>query len=548
MKRAFRYDVNGQLTDAVCEGSRAISYMKTYQNVSVTENGGIGYRTTQHPLADLNFMVSSLRNREEAFIVKQFVKAYYASPKYAVKWLFFLRDISEGLGERRTFRVCMKYLAQSHTEIAEAVMKLIPEYGRYDDLLVFLDTPLRESVCGFFKKQLEQDLRSMREGGQISLLAKWLPGINTSSRETRRYARLLAEGFCMSERAYRKSLSALRAYGNVVEVKMSASDWEAIEYEKVPAKANLKYDAAFARHDGKRRAEYLAGVLAGDAKLNGKGIMPYEAVHRFLGGKYFYGSGLKDDLLAELMWQQLSRQGFQNEWGLSDCIVVADGSGSMYTKAGGSSSVTAIEICNALAIYFAEQLKGVFRNKAITFSSRPQFIDLGQGKNLKEKLEIMLAHNEVANTNIEAVFELLLDMAVSGKVPAEELPKQLLIISDMEFDAASAPESRSGRWNGAASERGSHWNRFTPALFETIRVRYRSAGYRIPRLIFWNVCGRSDTIPMVDNGEGICLLSGFSQNAMKIADDKEKKDPYESLCRVLDGARYEAVERALAAA
>lgn len=544
MKRAFRYDVNGQITDAVCEGSGAISYMKTYRNVSVTENGGIGYRTTQHPLTDLNFMGSSLRNREEAFIVKQFAKAYYESPKYAVKWLFFLRDIKEGQGERRTFRVCMKYLAQSHTEVAEAVMKLIPEYGRYDDLLVFPDTPLREKVCAFLKKQLEQDLRSMKEGGQISLLAKWLPGINTSSREARRMARILAESFGMSERAYRKNLSALRAYGNVVEVKMSASEWGAIAYEKVPAKANLKYDAAFTRHDRKRRAEYLSKVFTGNAKLNGRGIMPYEAVHRFLGGKCFCGSGLKDDLLAELMWQQISRQGFQNEWGLSDCIVVADGSGSMYTNASGSTSVMAIEICNSLAIYFAEQLKGVFHNKAITFSSRPQFIDLGQGKSLKEKLEIMLAHNEVANTNIEAVFDMLLEMAVSGKVPAEELPKQLLIISDMEFDAASAPESRYGCWSGSASERR---NGFTPALFETIEARYRSAGYQIPRLIFWNVCGRTDTIPRVDNGEGICLLSGFSQNAMKIAADKEKKDPYESLCRVLDGARYEAVERALAA-
>lgn len=275
----------------------------------------------------------------------------------------------------------------------------------------------------------------------------------------------------------------------------------------------------------------------GDEKLNGNGIMPYEAVHRFLKGTCCSPTALKDDLLAEMMWKNIVEQGFQNDWGLDDCIVVADGSGSMYANASGSTSVTAMEICNSLAIYFAEQLKGVFHNKAITFSARPQFIDLDKGKSLKEKLEIMLAYNEVANTNIEAVFQMLLDMAISNAVPAEELPKQVLIISDMEFDMASSPEI----WCGLNEK----WSKFTPTLFETIGKRYEKAGYKVPRLIFWNVCGRTDTIPQVDNEEGICLLSGFSQNAMKIAGNREKKDPYESLIQVLDGPRYDLVEKAI---
>lgn len=541
MKRAFRYDgkdIDNQISNYTNMGNSAINYMKKYQNRSITENGAVGYKISRHSLVDLNFMVSSFRNRDEEFIVEQFIKAYYESPKYAVKWLFFLRDILEGMGERRTFRICMKYLAKSHMEIAKAVMELIPEYGRYDDLLVFLNTDLCDDVCRFLKAQIDSDLLAMGEGRQISLLAKWLPSINTSSNEARKCAKLLLNKFGISEREYRKILSALRAYGNVVEVKMSASKWKEIEYDRVPAKANLKYDAAFAKHDTERRGEYLFKVFMGEAKLNGKGIMPYEVVHRLLNGKYYYREGLKDDLLAEMMWKNILEQGFQNDWGLDDCIVVADGSGSMYANASGSTSVTAIEICNSLAIYFAEQLHGIFHNKAITFSARPQFIDLERGKNLKEKLEIMLAHNEVANTNIEAVFDMLLDMAVSNEVPAEELPKQVLVISDMEFDSACTPDI----W----CNRNEKWNKFTPTLFETIGMRYEKAGYKIPRLIFWNVCGRTDTIPQVDNEEGICLLSGFSQNAMKIAANREKKDPYESLIEVLDGPRYEKVEKAIA--
>ena len=166
--------------------------------------------------------------------------------------------------------------------------------------------------------------------------------------------------------------------------------------------------------------------------------MPYEIVYKILKNRTMFGekvnSNLGEQLLAEIMWQKLLEKGFKNDWGLEQCIVVADGSGSMFTKVSEKTNVRAIDVCNSLAIYFAEQLSGVFHNKAITFSARPQFIDLAKGENLKEKLEIMLAYDEVANTNIEAVFMMLLEMAKDNHVPKEQLPKQILIISDMEFD------------------------------------------------------------------------------------------------------------------
>lgn len=514
---------------------------ENWENYSVTENGAVGYGTTGHALLDLNFMVSSLRVRSETLIVKEFAKAYYESPEYAVKWLFFLRDIQEGLGERRSFRVCMKYLAESHPDLAGAVMELIPEYGRYDDLLLFLDTGLKAKVCSCLKTRLEEDLLAMEEQRPVSLLAKWLPSINTSSGETRRLAGILARELGMNCRTYRKTLSALRSYGNVLEVKLSASRWDEIDYETVPAKANMKYENAFLRHDSERRTEYLMKVFEGREKLNGSGIMPYEVVHRFLknsfqGGRY----GVKDDLLAELMWKYVLEQGFRNDWGLDDCIVVADGSASMYDWAVRSGTVMAIEVCDSLAIYFAEQLKGVFHNKVITFSGRPRFIDLDKGKSLKEKLEILLAYNEVSNTNIEAVFELLLAQAVSSGASQEELPGQVLIISDMEFDMASKPNY------GVRGKK--EWKAITPALFQTLEQRYETAGYKMPRLIFWNVCGRTDTVPKIENENGIVLLSGFSQNAAKIAADRDEKDPYESLLGVLDGPRYRKVGEAVAGA
>lgn len=503
-------------------------------NISITENGATGFSTTTHPLLDMNFKVSSFRDRSEQEITEEFIKSFYSDRKYSVKWLFFLRDILEGLGERRTFRICLRYLAVSHPQIAHAVLDLVPEYGRFDDLLILLDTPIRKEVSSLLQAQLRKDLKGMREGQPISLLAKWLPGINTSSKETRRLAEMLVADFGMSPGIYRKILSELRAYLDVVEVKMTEQKWSEVDYEKVPAKASMKYDKAFEKHDAERRTEYLEQVMLGKVKLNAKGLVPHEIVHKMMNGKY--GFALPDDKLCELMWKCMLEQGFENDWGLDDCIVVADGSGSMYTTVSGSTSLRAIEVCNALAIYFSQQLKGIYHDKAITFSEYPRFIDLALGKTLKEKLEIMFSHDEVANTNIEAVFDLLLHVAVGNKILAEELPKQVLIISDMEFDAARGYYGYYGSRcrNDVDDEK----------LFQKIEDKYRRAGYQMPRLIFWNVCGRTDTIPMVSGEHGVCLLSGFSQNAMKVASQKEI-DPYESLLKTLDSPRYDKVEKAL---
>ena len=528
--RAVRYD-NGDMEKEIAEFDisqthgvyqkknklQAHSYIRKHNNHSRTENGAWGLKTTQHELLDLHFQVSSLRMRRPEYIADSFVKAYYENSHYAVKWLFYLRDIAEGLGERRSFRICMRYLAESQTGIAREIMELIPQYGRYDDLMIYLDTPLQEEMGAYIGRQLKADRAAMEMGRSASLLAKWLPSINTSCAATRAMAVRIARMLGMDRREYRKTLSALRAYLDVVEVKMSDSQWERVDYEKVSAKANLRYDAAFARHDRERREDYLRRVYLEDGKLNSRGVMPYEIVHKIYTGSNscYWNASLKENLLAELMWQKLLQEGFQNDWGLQDCIVVADGSGSMYSPVDSSGLVSAIEVCHSLAIYFAAQLKGVFHDMAISFSETPQLIDLSRGKSLKEKLEIMRAYDEVANTNIQAVFRLLLDMAVSHDVPAEQIPGQVLIISDMEFDEASS------RY-GDRRRQG-----FNGMLFERIAAEYAEAGYPMPRLIFWNVCGRSNTIPAVTGEQGICLLSGFSQNGMKAATHREIKDPYQ---------------------
>lgn len=498
--------------------------VRQFNNYSITENGALGYANTLEPLVDFNYKVAGYRRAFPEDIIKDFVQAFYGDREYATKYLFFLRDIRGGLGERRTFRICLQYLVKSHKELALAIMGLIPEYGRYDDLLVYVDSDLCDDVCDYIKEQLDKDLKAMEKGEEVSLLAKWLPSNNTSSAESRRLARIITGKLRMPPEKYRRVLKKLRNYIEVTEAKISRNKWDQVDYEKVPAKASLKYDKAFAKHDKARRIDYFEKVLNGEAKIKATGLMPYEIVHRIFG--QCISVSCNEDLLTELSWQKLVEEGFENEWGLEDCIVVADTSGSMMSLATGSR-ITAMEVCYSLAVYFAQILKGPFKDKVITFSARPKFIELTKGNNLKEKLEIMKAYSEIANTNIEAVFNLILEEAVKNHCKQEELPKQVLIISDMEFDSARADHTPMER------------------LFETIERKYNEAGYKLPRLIFWNLCGRTDTIPMVENENGIALLSGFSQNAIKIAAEKTEKDPYGALKKVLDSPRYEVVKKAL---
>lgn len=503
-------------------------------NNSVTENGALGYRTTGKELLDMNFSVTSMRNWSDDCIADMFSKVYYENPKLAVKWLFYARDAREGIGERRLFRICLKWLADNHPDICEAIIPLIAEYGRWDDLWCLLDTPLDHRVGYAVIKQLSEDSINMSEGKPISLLGKWLPSINTSSSESRRLARKLMKliGF-PHEKTYRKMCSDLRKYSNVVEVKMSNREWSAIEYSAVPSRANLIYNDAFLKNDEFRRREYLESLVKGETKINAGVLFPSDIVHKYCEG--YYRPNKLDTTLEEL-WKALPD--FVKEEG--DTICVADGSGSMRTTVG-NTRVTALEVANALAIYFAERCSGQFKNNYISFSEHPQLVDLSRGKTLRDKIQIALNYDEVANTNIEAVFDLILQTAINKGMKQTDIPKNILILSDMEFDDC-ATCGYSNR------NRGASW--FNPCiapttkLFKTISARYEAHGYKLPRLIFWNICSRTGTIPVKENDLGVALVSGFSPAVMKMV-LSGKTDPFECLLEQLDSERYLPVENAL---
>lgn len=502
-------------------------------NVSVTENGALGYRTSGTNLVDINFAVTSMRNQSEGEILNKFVKAFYEDKLLAVKWLFFVRDAREGVGERRLFRVCMKYLAENHQDIARAVLGLIPEYGRFDDWLCLLDTDLADCVVEQMQMQLQRDMENMAAGNSVSLLAKWMPSVNASSQETKAKAKFLVKKFGMTEKEYRKMLAALREYLKVVEVSMSKREWGEIEYSSVSSRANLLYNNAFLKNDETRRRAFLASLEKGETKINASVLFPHDIVTKYRLAK----SG--DDQTLEALWKALP----DFVKGAGNTLCIADGSGSMMTSVGGTKT-TALDVANALTIYFAERCTGEFKDTYITFSMNPQIVDLSSGKTLKQKLAIAYAHSEVANTNIEAVFDLILQTAIRKDMKQEDLPSTLLILSDMEFDSCVSKNVKKSKSTPLYWWMANLIERPTQKLFDTFKERYEGNGYKLPKLVFWNICSRTGTIPVKENDLGVALVSGFSPAIVKMV-LSNKTDPFAILLEQLNDERYDAVEAVL---
>ena len=493
-------------------------------NTSITENGAIGYKTTKSALLDLNYKVSSLRNASEEEIIRLFDKAFHEHNEYCVKWLFFARDIREGLGERRLFRICYRRLVDLDVDIFYKNLNIIYEYGRWDDLISLLDISdvTDKRIVTILNLQLGKDFANMSENKPISLLAKWMPSENASSKHTKHLAKKLIRLMDTTPRKYRLLLSKLREYLDVVEVKMCSNKWEDIDYEKVPSLANLKYKDAFLKHDEIRRVEFLESVKKGESKFNMSTATPVDIVSKYNDNGIWGFRDIKElDDSLELAWKNLK------DVLVSDTLVVADGSGSMTVPVNGR--ITALDVATALAIYTSEHNSGVYKDKYITFSNKPQFVDMSDDNSLRDKILTSRDYHEISNTNIEAVFMLILRIAIENDVSKEDMIDNILIISDMEFDSAQ----RCG-W-------GMSDNLLTDKLFEVIKQRYVTAGYDLPKLIFWNVNSRTGTIPLIENELGVTLVSGFSQNVLKMV-MSDKYNPYEVLIDMITSKRYDKVK------
>ena len=496
-----------------------ITFMESLENQQMqeTENGALGYVTTGSKLLDLNFAVPSFRKDISMKYYDFFNESIQKNPNLTLRWLLFLRDIKEGMGERDSYRRFLYYLCETEPDLAEAFIEEVDlaEYGRWDDYIALYSclskSSLRDTIVEKLKKQLNEDVVNLMQGKPISLLAKWMPSEKASSKTARKLAKIFAKEFNLSLQDYRKTLSSLRKHLNIVEVKMSANKWDKIEYEKVTSGANLRYNTAFYRHDTERRKEYLESLKKGETKINANTLFLYDIVHKYSQG-YFIKN--LDETLEALWKAQEPPKEFANT------LVVRDGSGSMFCQIG-KSNVTAIDVANALTIYLSEHNSKEFKNKFITFSHDAKLVDLSKFNNLHDKLVYLEGFSDYTNTNVENVLSLVLRAMKESNKSVD----RLLFISDMEYDSAT-----SGRTD--------------KALFEIWQERYKEEGFTMPKLVFWNVNSRTNTIPVTENENGVILVSGFSKNIVDMVMSKEI-DPLKILVDKLNTERYNIVDRVI---
>lgn len=488
-----------------------ISEVKNEINLCYTENGDVAFKTSGSYCLDLFSVAGAIRGEYDADI-SMFMKAFLENRNLALKILFYTRDIRGGLGERNVFRRQIAFLGLCYPEICIKLIPYISEYGRYDDLLYLLETKCKKEVIKFISEKLNEDIENKILHKPISLLSKWLPSINTSDAQMRQYARIIARGLKMSYEKYRKTLSYLRK-GTIIENNLREGKYD-FNYENVPANAFNKYFKAFMKNDKERFLEYSDKLTQGKAKVNVNTLYPYNIIHSCLN---LNCETLEEELvLREVlnkMWLALDRKNY-----MTKAIVVRDGSGSMYNNLYGS--IAPIEVATSLAILMSEQLTGPFKNTFITFSENPQLVQITKD-NIYDKVMQVLNYDEIANTNISKVYNLILRVAIKNHVSPEEMLDKVIIISDMEFDRGVSGVS----------------------TFSSFKEKFALAGYKMPEVIFWNVCSRNQTVPVAGNEANTKLVSGASNKIIDIVFNGKAITPYEFMIESLE--KYDFIDELL---
>lgn len=477
-------------------------------NKTLTDKGDVAYLSTLSPCLDYFSLVGGLRFNFND-LVSLFTKAYFEDKATAIKLLFFTRDIRGGLGERNTFRFLLNYLANIDDFAVRKLLPYFKDYIRYDDLLVLLDTAVEEDLLLYLYKQLQEDIQNKKACKPISLLAKWLPSINTSNKEARKTAYYLATKFNMSLKEYRQTLSFLRK-GMIVENNLREKNYN-FDYGHVPGKAMQKYNKAFLDNDFERFHDYLTLVTDNKAKIHTDTMDVVSLVSRVADSDY------SEEKFYNAAWNQLTSKEIN-----SRTLVVRDGSASM-TYASNKKCASPIDIANAFTLLFSSRLSGEFKDRFITFSKNCKYVDLSSFKTLKRKRLALDDYDDITTTNISSLYKLVLDVYTHPNFKKEDALDQILIISDMEFDYLDDGSDMSA--------------------FEYFTNEFNKLGLKRPDIVFWNVHASSVHFPVTKDESGVKLISGQSKNLIDMMIENPGSSPLDFMHNVLK--KYSFVDEAI---
>lgn len=459
------------------------------QNVTLTDNGMVTNPTSLNKCVDLFFSIGSMRGKSKDKVVNLFNEAYNENPLVASKILFWVRDVRSGAGERQTFRDVISFLTTNSPQTVRKNIGLIPEFGRWDDVLVLLGTELEDDMFSLIKTAL-----SNGDG----LCAKWMPRKGVVANKLRKL-------FRTTPKQYRKMLVGLT---NVVESKMCAKDWEKIDYSKLPSLASSRYQKSFNKNDNERYNEYKKSLQDGTAKVNAGAVYPYDIVKSInMGG---------DTIVSEKQWESLPNW---MEGSVERILPVVDVSGSMGVEVGGNPNLSCMDVAVSLGMYISERNEGSFKDAFITFSNNPQLQYLTGS--LSERLLQLRRADWAMSTDLEAVFNLILHQAKMNNVPEGNMPTKILILSDMQFNQATRRDSL-----GAQS---------------MIEAMYEEAGYTKPNIIYWNLNAKGGNFPVEFDKNGTALVSGFSPSILKSLLGGKNMTPESIMMDTVNDDRYSVV-------
>jgi hypothetical protein len=464
---------------------------------SLTENGMVTNSSSLNHCVDLFFQIGAMRGQDKQRLINAFTKAFAENSLTAMRLLFWARDVRGGAGERQIFKDIISYLAANRTETLAKNLHLIAEFGRWDDLLVLVGTPLEKQAFGLIAEALN---------AKNGLCAKWMPRPNVSNREDKRVANALRNYLGLSPKEYRKLLVE---NSNTVEQLMCSKEWTKIEYSKLPSKAMSDLMKAFSKNDLTRFQEYLASVEKGETKINAGAVYPYDIVKNLKQGSV-QGANAQWNALPNYLDGSAER-----------FLPVVDVSGSMSCPAGSNPNLTCMDVAISLGLYISERNVGPFQDAFVTFSNNPT-LQILKGS-LNERYNQLARADWAMSTDVEAVFRLILKKAKDSNVSENEMPTMVLILSDMEFNSGTR-----GNWNSTAQE-----------MFENM---YAEAGYTMPKVVYWNIQSRGDNNkPVQFDKNGTALVSGFSPALLTNLLGGKDMTPYSMMMSVIDSERYASV-------
>ena len=452
-----------------------------------TANGMVARKSTAKATVDLFYKIGASRGKN---ITGDFTAAYVENADVALRIAQWARDVRGGAGERQLFRDILVHLEKRDPDAALALLKKVPEVGRWDDIFVF-STPVLKTAA---YTMLGDALRA-----QNGLAAKWTPRKGKIAAEVRAF-------FGMTPKQYRKSLVAMTT---VVETQMCSGDWDNINFSHVPSVAARNYKKAFGRHTP-LFAEYVAKLVSGDktVKVNANAIFPHDVLKGVI-NRTTLDESETDHVIAQ--WDALP-----NYVGDASIMPIVDVSGSMTCSAGKNTNVTCMDVSISLGLYLADKNKGVFKDTFLTFSSKPQLVTL-KG-NIVDKVTQMSKSDWDMSTNLHAAMDKILSVAVKGLVPASDMPAMLLILSDMQFNQCA---------------------RYDDTAMQMIERKFADAGYTVPQIVFWNL-NSSDNVPVKADKSGAALVSGFSPSIMTslLAADLDQFTPEGIMLKTVMSDRY----------